>query len=165
MKQLRTVALVFLGLVFMAASCQKPKEEWQRYYGYTKADVIGHYESNPDSSLYEELPTVGVEVYPNVEINITEYNEDLVSVRIVIPNIWYRTFRGVVALNENDSDIAIGNDDGSDILMTVYRRGDNEIRLHGRARERHIWTDPVVSFDYIIYGFDVIKTPSESVAK
>lgn len=166
MKRISVFILIFLGFFFCSASCNQEKEEWERFYGYTKADVIGHYEANPDSSLYEELPTVGVEVYPNAVIDITEYNEDMVNIHIVIPNVWYKNFRGFVALNENDSNISLGNDsDGSDILMTVYRNKHNQVRLHGRARERHLWHDPV-SYDWIIYGFDVIKQPaSENVAE
>ena len=165
MKRISVFILISLGFFFCSASCNKEKEEWERVYGYTKADVIGHYEANPDSSLYEELPTVGVQVYPNVVMEITEYNEDMVNIFIKIPNLWYRNFRGYVALNEDDSDISIGNDfDGSDILMTVYHNKQNQVRLHGRARERHMWVNPV-SYDWIIYGFDVIKQPaSENVA-
>ena len=158
MKQLSTIIILTLGLVFLATSCKEQKEEWERFYGYTKDDVIGHYEANPDQSVYDELPTVGVEVYPTAQIDITEYYEDLVNLRILIPEVFYNNYRGEVAINENASDISIGSTDGSDILLTVYRNAKNQIRLHGRARQRKIWTEPVVSYDYIIYGFDVIKT-------
>lgn len=157
MKRLSTLIVLSLGIVFLAASCGPEKEEWERFYGYTKADVLGHYDANPDESLYEELPTIGVQVYPNATIDITEYGENLVNVRIVIPEVFYKNFRGQVAINEDDSEIAIGDTDGSDILITVYRNAQNQVRMHGRARQRKIWTQPVVSYDYIIYGFDVIK--------
>lgn len=158
MKRLSIVLLLLISVAFIATSCREPKDEWVRFYGYTKEDVIGHYEANPDSTLYEELPTEGVQVYPDAEIDITEYNDYMVNVRIKIPNKLYKNFRGVVAINEDDSEIAIGDEsDGSDILMTVYRNTKNGVRLHGRERQHKLWTNPI-SYDYIIYGFDVIKT-------
>lgn len=157
MKKTTIFLLSFLGIIIGCTSCGPEKEEWERFYGYTKADVIGHYEANPDTSLYEDLPTVGVQVYSDATIDITEYNEDMVNICIRIPNVLYRNFRGYVALNEDDSDISLGNSsDESDIMMTVYKNRRNQVRLHGRAREHHLYHDPI-SYDWIIYGFDVIK--------
>ena len=47
-------------MAFLCASCGKNKNIWERFYGYTKAEILGNYEANPDSELYEELPTEGV---------------------------------------------------------------------------------------------------------
>ena len=61
-----------------------------------------------------------------------------------------------MALNEGASEISIGNDDNSDILATVYKNAQNQVRLHGRARVPCHW-DQFGPDDYHIYGFDVIK--------
>jgi hypothetical protein len=156
MKRTTLFLLTFLAMAFLCASCGKNKNTWERFYGYTKAEILGNYEANPDSELYEELPTEGVVVYPEVELSITEYDEDLVNVRIRIPDQFYRNFRGMVALNEDDSEISIGGDDRSDILMTVYKNAQNQIRLHGRVRTPSHW-DQNGPDDYNIYGFDVLK--------
>ena len=155
MKRLTTVILLLLGVTILT-SCHKTKDEWTRFYGYTKADILGDYGRNPDNSVYDELPTEGVIVYPEAEISITEYDDTLVNFRITIPNVWYRNFRGVVALNEGDSEISIGNDDNSDLLVTVYKNAQNQVRLDGRARVPCHW-DQFGPDDYHIYGFDVVK--------
>lgn len=157
MKRISIVSLLFLGMAFLSASCGKEKQTWERFYGYTRADLIGHYEANPDNSVYEELPTQGVKIYPNAEIDITEYDDDVVNIRILIPEVWYRNFRGAVALFNDDSDVSISDSDLSDVLMTVYKNADNQVRLHGRARVPKHWAQGVPD-DYHIYGFDVVKT-------
>lgn len=157
MKRITLFLLTILGIASLCVSCEKTKAKWERFYGYTKADIIGSYEANPDSTLYEELPTEGVTVYPDAELTITEYDENVVSIRIRIPNLFFRNFRGAVALNEDDSEISIGDTDNSDILMTVYRNAQNQVRLHGRVRTPSHW-DQYGPDDYNIYGFDVIKT-------
>ena len=55
--------------VMLFVSCKKSTEnEWQRFWGFTKDDIAGHYNANPDESLYEELPTEGIKVYDNATI-------------------------------------------------------------------------------------------------
>lgn len=157
MKRISLFLSIILGIVLVCASCGEPKDTWERFYGYTQADIIGRYEANPDNSLYEELPTEGVTVYPNAELTITAYGDALVNIQIRIPEVWYRNFRGAVALNEDDSEISIGDTDRSDLLATVYKNAQDQIRIHGRARVPKHWNQEGHPDDYYIYGFDVLK--------
>lgn len=153
--------LSILGMLLLQSACHKnPQSEWERFYGYTKADLLGHYEANPDDSYYEELPTEGVVIYRTAVIDITEYDENLVNIRVTIPNYLNRTFRGAVAINQSeiDSDVHISESDGSDILMTVYRNKKQQVRLHGRTRRPKHWDENGIPDDYYLYGFEVVKT-------
>ena len=154
-KHLIIIALLVNALCFSA--CQKTEEEtWKRFYGYTQADIVGHYEANPDSTYYSGLPTEGVVVYPNATIDITSIDSNLVQLRIIIPDVINKTFTGAAVMNENDSDLAFHNNN-EDILMTVYKNVKNQVRLHGRE-SRVIYNADGEITDRIPHYFDVIKT-------
>ena len=135
--------LSFLLLTTTLISCGKTDEdEWNRFFGYTKADIIGHYVSTPNDEYYYELPTAGVTVYRNVTIDISDAGGDsYVSVHVVIPDVINVHFTGAVQLNGNDSDMAFNNNSTytiEDLLMTVYKNDNNQIRFHGRERNGRI---------------------------
>ena len=157
MKRTTRLLTLLLGLLMLQACHKTPTSEWNQFFGYTKADVLGHYEANPDNSVYEELPTEGVVVYRTTVIDITEYGEGFVSIHITIPDYLNQTFRGQVALNQDDSNISMGETNGADLLLTVYHDAQQRIRLHGRVRRPKHFTEGVPD-DYYIYGFDVIKS-------
>lgn len=151
-----TLIALLLG-IFCFCSCTKPEEEsWGRFYGFSQTDIIGHYDANPDSTCYESLPTEGVTVYPNATIDITAVDDNTIRLRIVIPDVINKTFTGTTIQNENDSDMSFHNYN-DDILMTVYKDSQNQIRLHGRERTcRYNAEGELVNATF--YGFDVIKT-------
>lgn len=147
-----TILLTLCVIVF--TSCKKDPV-WNRFFGYTKDDIVGHYEANPDESLYEDLPTEGVKVYSNAVLDITSLSNDLISIRIVIPDVINKVFSGPVYSAADNSDIVLLNGD-DDIQMTVYKSDKGEIRLHGRQKRYHYDASNVlVSSEN--YGFDVIK--------
>ena len=147
-------------LVFVFASCKKDStNDWQRFWGYTKADLNGHYDANPDESLYEELPTEGVIVYPNASIDVIDLSDDLVSVRLNIPETLNIVFSGTVYSASDNSDFVLknGNDD---IRMTVYKNSKGEIRFHGVQKRYHYNADLQLESSEN-YGFDVIKKAAQ----
>jgi hypothetical protein len=160
-----SLILIAIGLLF--ASCGKdPEKEWSRFYGFTQADVVGHYEANPDESLYEELPTAGVVVYDNATIDVTAVGNSSVSVHIVIPGTINKTFSGSLDMSdENRSDIAITNiinpTNKEDIMMTVYKNEEGRVRFHGRVKRYYYHLDPdtqqLILNKSDNWGFDVLK--------
>ena len=156
MKTIKLFISIILGALCIS-SCEKTDENtWQRFYGYEKEDVIGHYEANSDTACYSEQPTEGVVVYPNTIIDITSMDGNLVRFLIVIPNTIDKYFTGLAVVNENDSDLSFHNN-SEDVLMTVYKNQQNQVRLHGRERRCRYNAEGEL-IDCVLHGFDVIKT-------
>lgn len=164
---MRKVLLLIMAISFLFASCGKdPEKEWDRYYGFTQADVVGHYEANPDQSLYEELPTTGIAVYNNASMDVSAVGDHSLSIHIVIPGTINKTFSGPIDMtDENRSDIAlttvINANDKEDIWITVYKNEEGKVRFHGRVKRYHYRYDSE-THEYYLYrsdnwGFDVIK--------
>ena len=156
---MKKTILFLIALGLLCASCEKtPVNEWNRFYGFTKDDIAGHYEANPDESLYEELPTEGVTVYNTATIDITSLQDNRVSLRIVIPHVINKVFSGVVNGDDSTSDLIL-NGFGENIMATVYKNSKGQIRMHGRVKgDRHQRDeDPVIE----IYGFDVLKADTK----
>ena len=151
-----TFLLVTAFCVILFASCKKDPT-WERFFGFTKEDVIGHYEANPDESLYKELPTEGVKVYNNAVIDITSLSDNLISIKLNIPDvIQNKVISGPVYSADDNSDIVLQNSNNEDIQMTVYKNEKGQVRLHGRLKRYHYDASNVlVSSEN--YGFDVIK--------
>lgn len=156
MKRINSILAIALCLIFFA-SCEKdPAKEWDRFYGFAKEDVIGHYEPNPDESLYEELPTEGVKVYSDAVIDVVDLSDNLVSIRIRIPSVpLNKVFSGVIYSEASNSDIVL-NSGNDDIRMTVYKNDKGQVRFHGRQKRYYYDADHVL-VDSDNYGFDVIK--------
>ncbi len=163
---MRKISLLLIALSLLFASCGKdPEKEWGRFYGFTQADVVGHYEANPDESLYEALPTEGVTVYNNASMDVSAVGSTAVSIHIVIPGKVNKTFSGPLDMSdENRSDIALLNVINSlnkeDLLMTVYKNEQGQVRFHGRVKRYYyeINTDgSIVLKRSENWGFDVIK--------
>lgn len=162
--------LIAISLVF--ASCGKdPEDEWSRYYGYTQADIVGHYEANPDQSLYEDLPTTGISVYSNASIDIGAVGNASISLHVVIPGKVNKDFRGPIDMSDdNRSDIVLSNVIDSlnkeDIMMTVYKNEEERVRFHGRVKRYFYKRDPKTHKIYLDrsdnWGFDVIKEEDRS---
>lgn len=155
----KNIALLFLLIsAALLNSCHKTEENvWIRFYGYTKADIVGHYEANPDTSVYTPMPTEDVQFYSNATIDITSLDGDLVRLRIIIPDVINKNFTGVATVNENDSNLGFHNTNKEDIIMTVYKNSQNQVRLHGMER-RYILNSDGEIIDCIVHGFDVVKT-------
>lgn len=156
MKRITTILATALILVF-CSSCEKdPVNEWSRFFGFTKDDVIGHYEPNPDESLYEELPTAGVKVYSDAVIDVVPLSDNLVSIRIRIPSVpLNKVFSGTIYSESSNSDIVLSNGN-DDIRMTVYKNDKGQVRFHGRQK-RYIYGPTYEVVDSDNYGFDVIR--------
>jgi small nuclear ribonucleoprotein (snRNP)-like protein len=150
-----TLLLATAFCVIVLASCKKDPA-WERFWGFTKDDIVGHYVANPDESLYEELPTEGVKVYDNAVIDITSLSGNLISIKLNIPDVLNnKTFSGTLYSADDNSDIVLLNGN-EDIQMTVYKNEKGLVRLHGREKHYHYDANHVlVSSEN--YGFDVIK--------
>ena len=164
---MKRTTLVLIALCLLCASCGKDnKNEWSRFYGFTQADVVGHYEANPDESLYEPLPTEGIAVYDDAYMDVNPVGTASISLHVVIPGKVNRTFAGPLDMSdENRSDIVltnvINNLNKEDIWMTVYKNEQGQVRFHGRVKRYYyrldVETHQVVLERSENWGFDVIK--------
>ena len=158
--------LFFIVIGLLCCSCNKDKNEWGRFYGFTQADVVGHYEANPDQSLYDELPTSGIAVYNNASMDVAAVGEHSLSIHFVIPGKVNKTFSGPIDMHDEDrSDIVlttvINTTNKEDIWMTVYKNDQGQVRFHGRVKRYYYRYDSDTE-EYYLYrsdnwGFDVIK--------
>jgi len=157
MKKTSILFSAILGFLFLFTACeQQEEEEWTRFYDYTKADIIGHYEANPDESFYPEYPTEGVVFYKNAVVDIQDLSGDMISLRVYIPDVTTKVYTGVVDNQESTAEIILTNHSaGNDILLTVYKNKDQQIRLHGR--DRHCVQDSEGVLDCDFNGIEVIK--------
>ena len=163
---MKKTSLLLIAICLLFASCGKdPELEWGRFYGFTQADIIGHYEANPDESLYQELPTEGVAVYNNAVIDITAVGSTSISLHVVIPDKINKTFSGPLNMSDgNRSDITlttvINTSNKEDVWMTVYKNDKGQVRFHGRVKRYYYNTEPGHENELIKsdnWGFDVIK--------
>lgn len=162
---MKKTSLLFIALCLLFASCGKdPQPEWGRFYGFTQADVVGHFEANPNESLYQELPTEGVAVYDNATMDIEAVGTTALSLHIVIPGIINKTFSGPIDMtDENRSDITMTNVinplNKEDIMMTVYKNDKGQVRFHGRVKRYYYENNDGVTIlkHSDNWGFDVIK--------
>lgn len=161
----KTNLAILIGILFLAVSCNKtPTEsEWSRFYGFTQSDIVGHYEANPDESIYQDLPTEGVEIYDNATIDIVALSGNTISLRVVIPGVINKSFSGIVNADEDSSDLVFNNYN-EDIRMTVYKNAKGQVRFHGRVKH-YFYNAEHELVNSNNYGFDVIKAASESVAE
>lgn len=164
---MKKTSLLLIALCVLFASCGKdPQDEWNRFYGFTQADVIGHYEANPDESLYVALPTEGVAVYNNATIDIGAVGATAISAHIIIPGKINKSFSGPLnMLYEGRSDIILTNiindTNKEDIMMTVYKNEKGQVRFHGRVKRYYYRlvteTNELYLYKSDNWGFDVIK--------
>lgn len=153
----RSCFLLLICTVFLCASCEKTEDnEWNRFYGFTQTDIVGHYEANPDESLYEELPTAGIEVYRDVSIDLTAQSETLLTLHIVIPGTINKTFTGTIDMNDEHRSDLVLNNFNEDIMMTVYKNEEGQVRFHGRVKHYYYNAEGELSSSRN-WGFDVLK--------
>ena len=157
--------LYFIVIGLLCCSCNKDKNEWGRFYGFTQADVAGHYEANPDESLYEPLPTEGIAVYSDASMDVTAVGNSSIYVHVIIPGKVNKTFSGPLDMtDENRSDILLTNvintTNKEDIMMTVYKNAEGKVKFHGRVKRyyyEYSSTGSLVLKRSDNWGFDVIK--------
>ena len=149
--------LILMALCLLLASCGKDSEiQWSRFYGFTAENINGHYNANPDESVYETLPTAGVVVYKNVSIDISASNS-AVTMHIVIPNTLDRSFSGSIDLNDDyHSDLVLYNNSNEDVMLTVYKDKNRTVRLQGRVKHSYYNSNGLL-YQSKTYEFDVIK--------
>ena len=163
---MKKTSLFLIAITLLFASCGKePEKEWSRFYGFTQADVIGHYEANPDESLYQDLPTEGVDIYDNAVIDISAAGSTSISLHIVIPGVINKSFSGPLDVaNNNRTEITLTNilssSSKEDIMMTVYKNDKGQVRFHGRVKRYYYSTEPGHENELVKsnnWSFDVIK--------
>ncbi len=163
---MKKTILLMVACLLLASCGKDPEKEWGRFYGFTQSDVVGHFDANPDESLYEALPTEGIAVYNNATMDVTAVGSSNVTIHVVIPGKINKTFSGSLNMSdENRSDIAllnvINNFDKEDLLMTVYKNEQGQVRFHGRVKHYHYRYNAETEQYYLYksdnWGFDVIK--------
>ena len=153
-----SLLISLVGLLFLSVSCEHPEDNpWSRFYDFSISDVIGTYSANPDESVYEESPTPGVVVYDNASVTITELGDDLVMVRVIIPDQINKVFTGSVEQNSGNGVLLLNQGSYEEFSATVYKGNQGQIRLQGHESRTYYNAEGEIS-DKKIYGFDVIKT-------
>lgn len=151
---MRKTHLLLIALCLLLTACKKDNvSEWSRFYGFTADDIKGHYNANPNESLYEDQSSSIIVFYRNTSIDISA-SGSTVTMRIVIPNILNRGFTGSIDLNDNyRSDLILYNSNyNEDVMLSVYKDKDRTARLHGRVKHHYSDNQPDKN-----WGFDVIK--------
>lgn len=160
---MKKTSLLLIAISLILCSCVKDSQnDWNRFYDFTQADVVGHFEANPDESLYEELPTEGVAVYDNATMDVTAVGNNSISLHIIIPGRVNKTFSGSLTASSDITLTNIINDlNKEDIMMTVYKNGKGQVRFHGRVKRYYYRIDSETQNKYLYrsenWGFDVIK--------
>lgn len=162
---MKKISLALMAICLLLISCGKdPEKEWGRFYGFTQADIVGHFEANLDESLYEDLPTEGVAVYDNATMDVQAVGATSISIHVIIPGKINKTFSGPLDMaDENRSDITLANIinplNKEDVMMTVYKNDKGQVRFHGRVKRYYYESqDGVIILKHSDnWGFDVIK--------
>ena len=148
--------LFLVASLLLCVSCEKtPINQWKNLYDFTRADIIGHYEANPDESVYEPLPTPGVVFYDNAVVDITAVSENQFSMHLFIPDMLNRFFTGALDTTSHYSGFILRNYN-EEVFVTTYTNSQNQVRLDGYLKHYHYNSDGVLT-DSDFYGFDVIK--------
>lgn len=160
---MKKTSLLLIAISLILCSCVKDSQnDWNRFYDFTQADVVGHFEANPDESLYEALPTEGVAVYDNATMDVTAVGNNSISLHIIIPGRVNKTFSGSLTASSDITLTNIINDlNKEDIMMTVYKNEKGQVRFHGRVKRYYYRIDTETQNKYLYrsenWGFDVIK--------
>lgn len=151
---MKKTSLFLIAICFLLTACDKDsKNEWGRFYGFTADDINGHYNANPDESLYEELPSATIAFYNNTSIDISA-SGSAVTMHIVIPGVINKSFSGSIDLSDpSHSDLILHNDNNEDVMLSVYKNSKRTARLHGRVKH-YYYSNTVPDKNW---GFDVIK--------
>ena len=148
--------LFLIAALLLCSACEKtPVSQWQNLYNFTHADLLGHYEANPDESVYEEYPTPGVAVYNNAVIDITAITETQFSFHLFIPDKLNRFFTGGLDTTSVYSEIILRNYN-EEVFITTYTNSQNQLRLAGYMKHYYYNSEGELS-NSDFYGFDYIK--------
>ena len=148
-------------MVLLMTGCNPEKEnEWSRFYGFSKEDVVGHYEANPDESCYEEYPVENMTTHHNAKVDVIDQGGNIAAIRIVIPNVLNKYFSGVKVGDEgHDCEIIAFPGSNEELVIDVYKNDKNQVRLHGNIKQfvntNHTKVDV----------FDVVKKTEERSKK
>lgn len=132
---MKKVMMIVAAMVLLMTGCQPEKDEWSRFYGFTKADIVGNYIANPDESCYEDYPVEDVTTHRNAQVDVIDLGGDLVEVRVAIPNVIHKSYTGVVGTEGHDTEIIFSDYSDNDLVLDVYKNTQNQVRLHGRVRQ------------------------------
>ena len=177
MKHFKLLALLcMLGVGF--ASCEKnQKSEWNNFYGYTNADVIGTYSFSNVPGAFDQVEGVGRYACPDAEVRIlvSSQNPDMLRFEINCPDENYtRTIEDYATPNDEDFMLRMssgyihtgGKVKVYEVNAHVMKNAKQEIRLSGfSAVNTYVEiinqeTGAVIKYekvDGISYYFDVIK--------
>ena len=151
---MKRASLLLIAISLLFASCNKDPE-WVRFHGFTQADIVGHYEANPDESLYEDYPTEGVAIYDNASMDVVAEGSNGVTVHIVIPDKINKTYSGSINMTEENYTELIIYNYHDDLIMTAYKNDKGQVRFHGRVK-LYAPNTFSIQHDTNLY-FDVIK--------
>ncbi|MBR6930048.1 MAG: hypothetical protein IKH61_07445 [Bacteroidales bacterium] len=164
--------LLVLGLLFVSCEKQPQESEWEKYYGYTNAEIAGSYSFSNVADAFDGL-TEGAycHICPDAKIDIVGWlGSNIVQFNVNCPsNEFNRTFEGRPRLTDDDFLINMkypSSHPHPDYELTayVYKNKRGNIRLHGFARhityETHVDTNNNTVYQVtakVNYYFDVIK--------
>ena len=175
MKNIKRAAL-FLGLGFLLVSCGEEKSEWQNFYGFTSADIVGTYSYSNHPGAFDGVEGPGRHACEDAEVGITTSADSLGKIVFSLhcPDEDYsRSIEGYPSPNEDDFMIRMSTGiihSGShpkahNINGYVMKNAKQQIRVHGYATVNtyKVETDPQTGVetdvidDQVYYYFDVIK--------
>lgn len=175
MKQLKLLPILLLGL--MLVSCKKdPTKQWDNFYGYTKADIVGTYSYSNIDGVFNDVEGTGRHACPDADVAISDYGGQSVQFDIKCPsNEFERQYLGRTKKTDNDFLIQMtsgykpagnGRLKAYNVTAYVMKNANQQVRLHGYAAvNTYKIVNPIPDSDVTdtimdngeYYYFDVIK--------
>ena len=164
-KSVLYVTLIAMLMVF--ASCQKDKNGWKKFYGYTPEEIGGAYTYSNAQDAFESL-TEGefCHLCRDAEITITPTSDNTIKFVMKSEDAdYYKLYSGKAPLNSHDFMIDIlGNtqyvSSTSFIKYTlnsrVYQNGQGQIRLEGNSAHNRYNIKSTTIYDDLHHPIDTI---------
>jgi len=144
---------VLLVMSLLLVSCEKePKQEWNKYYGYTNEEIIGSYSYSSVENAFDGLTeSLYCHICEDAVITITAESES--SLRFEINSVneeLNASIKGKPAQNDDGFLVCISDAiHDYELMAYVYTNASDQIRIHGYVRRYY----PSIRN----YYFDVIK--------
>lgn len=172
MKRLIVLSMLTVFGMAILASCEKDVDkEWNKFYSYTKEDIVGEYTYSNLSSAFDGLiESDEGHLCPDAQVNIASTGAQTVLFHMASPNRnFQKSFSGLPKLTANDFLITMYsgwvNLKRYNVTANVLTNDQDEVRLKGFVSEdryERVYNTEEAQYDTVYdysikYHFDVIK--------
>ena len=171
MKNIVKISLLLIAFSFTATSCNKDKDGWSLYFGFTSSALLGEYFPNQElwenelpedhfdsyGTLIQYVPMVdaGCIVHRYTTTNLDNLQFEFSGFPSDIASVIGNNFTCDVYYSNNSYSFSLNNDSE----VTVYKDKYGNVRLHGWIRK--LTPNQPYGYDvidiYKYYCFDIVK--------